>query len=196
MKNNTWNFGNLKITYSNPIITPFSDYKNGEYVDRTVKSIKDAMYFYYNVNIFDGEKKIFSTGTHDNPKVQELPFMIEAIIEMNMKERGYVYNEVKGGGFHRKIEYAQITLKDPFGDSEYSYKFEKYHYKLKQSEDSIYKLWTDYTLTISEMGNTNTYGNAVVIKHIKHKDLLRLKDVAEDFCKYAVTKYNAELEDE
>ena len=193
MSETTWSRDTLKITYSKPMITPFYDYskdENGE-VERCVTSIEDAMYFYYHIDILDGDKKMFSAWTHDNPKVQDLPLYIGAIMDFDMKKMGYVFDEVNHDGFHRKIQYAQIILEDCFCDIEYSYKIERYDYAVKQSDEKKHKKWTDYTLTISEMGNKKTnFGNGVVIKNITPKELNELKETAIAFCEQAVKEHN------
>ena len=179
------------------MITPFYEYRKGieDGRDRPVKDINDAMYFYYNIEIMDGDKSMFSAWTHDYPKVPDLPLFIEAIMNTDMKKDGHVINELKEGGFHRKIQYAQIVLEDPFADIEYSYKIERYDYAVKQSDEKKHKKWTDYTLTISEMGNKKTsFGNAVVIKNITPKELNGLKETAIAFCKQAVIAYNEDIE--
>ena len=197
LREKSWSRGKLNIAYSNPMITPFYEYSKEEKgeVERPVKSIKDAMYFYYRIDIFDGDKKMFSAGTHDNPKVQDLPAYIDYIMQFNMKKYGYAIDEVKDEcGFHRKIQYAQVTLEDSFIDIEYSYKIERYDYAVKQSDEKKHKKWTDYTLTISEMGNKNTsFGNAVVIKNLSPKELNRLKETAIAFCEQAVIDYNKDF---
>ena len=155
------------------------------------------MYFYYHIDILNGDKMMFSAGTHDNPKVQDLPAYIDYIMQFNMKKHGYVIDEVKDEcGFHRKIQYAQVTLEDSFVDIEYSYKIERYDYAVKQSDEKKHKKWTSYTLTISEMGNKKTsFGNAVVIKNITPKELNELKETAIEFCKQAVIACNNDLEE-
>ena len=197
LREKSWSRDKLKISYSNPMITPFYEYSKEEKgeVERPVKSIKDAMYFYYHIDIFDGDKKMFSAGTHDNPKVQDLPAYIDYIMQFNMKKHSYVIDEVKDEcGFHRKIQYAQIILEDSFIDIEYSYKIERYDYAVKQSDEKKHKKWTDYTLTISEMGNKKTsFGNAVVIKNISPKELNGLKETAIAFCEQAVIDYNKDF---
>lgn len=193
----TWKRDTLKIAYSNPMITPFYEYRKGieDGRDRPVKDINDAMYFYYNIEIMDGDKSMFSAWTHDYPKVPDLPLFIEAIMNTDMEKDGHVVNELKECGFHRKIQYAQIVLEDPFADIEYSYKIERYDYAVKQSDEKKHKKWTDYTLTISEMGNKKTsFGNAVVIKNISPKELNGLKETAIAFCEQAVNAYNEDLE--
>ena len=198
MKEVSWTRDKLKIAYSNPMITPFYEYSRDEKgeVERPVDNISDAMYFYYNINIMNGDKLMFSAGTHDNPKVQGLPTYIDYIMMFNMKKRGYVIDEVKDDyGFHRKIQYAQVTLEDSFCDIEYSYKIERYDYAVKQSDEKKHKKWTDYTLTISEIGNKKTsFGNAVVVKQISPKELNELKETAIEFCKQAVIAYNEDIE--
>ena len=198
MKEISWKRDTLKIVYSNPMITPFYEYIKGieDGRDKPVKDINDAMYFYYSIEILNGDKSMFSAWTHDYPKVPDLPLFIEAIMNTDMKKDGHVINELKEGGFHRKIQYAQIVLEDPFADIEYSYKIERYDYAVKQSDEKKHKKWTDYTLTISEMGNKKTsFGNAVVIKNITPKELNRLKETAIEFCKQAVIAYNNDLEE-
>ena len=194
MKEVTWKRDKLKISYSNPMITPFYEYSKGieDGRERPVKNISDAMYFYYHVEILNGDKLMFSAGTHDNPKVQDLPAYIDYIMQFNMKKHGYVIDEVKDEcGFHRKIQYAQVTLEDSFVDIEYSYKIERYDYAVKQSDEKKHKKWTSYTLTISEMGNKKTnFGSAVVIKDITPKELNELKETAIAFCEQAVKEYN------
>ena len=179
------------------MITPFYEYRKGieDGRDRPVKDINDAMYFYYNIEIMDGDKSMFSAWTHDYPKVPDLPLFIEAIMNTDMKKDGHVINELKEGGFHRKIRYAQIVLEDPFADIEYSYKIERYDYAVKQSDEKKHKKWTDYTLTISEMENKKTsFGNAVVIKNISPKELNELKETAIEFCKQSVIAYNEDID--
>lgn len=194
MKEVTWKRDTLKIAYSNPMITPFYEYSKGieDGRERPVKNISDAMYFYYHVEILNGDKLMFSAGTHDNPKVQDLPAYIDYIMQFNMKKHGYVIDEVKDEcGFHRKIQYAQVTLEDSFVDIEYSYKIERYDYAVKQSDEKKHKKWTGYTLTISEMGNKKTnFGSAVVIKDITPKELNELKETAIAFCEQAVKEHN------
>lgn len=175
------------------MITPFYEYSRDEKgeVERPVKNISDAMYFYYNIEIINGDKLMFSASAYDYPKASDLPRYIDAIMDFDMNKMGYTIDEVSHNGFHRKIQYAQIILEDPFVDIEYSYKIERYDYAVRQSDEDEHEEWTDYTLTISEMGNKKTsFGNAVVVKQISPKELNELKETAIEFCKQAVIEYN------
>lgn len=195
MSRKTWTKGNLHITYGCPSISP---YYNLDGTDREVKGMDDVMYFYYNIDILNTNKVMISMRTHDFPKVQNLPVYIDEIMNYDM-DKSYMLEEYKDGGFHRQVKYAQTVLEDSFGlDFEYFYKIERYDYAVKQSNETVYKKWAEYTLTIGEMeeqkksigDNREDFGKVVMIKNITPEELISLKNTALDFCEEAIGTYN------
>lgn len=189
MNKKTWKKDTLSITYCNPSIT----------ADRMdlLTSMKDVMYFYYDINIMDKDKTLFSTRTHEFPKVQNLPIYIEHMLEMKEDDM-FVYENFEDNGFHRKKLYNFIELNDSFNmDMEYFYKIERTITYVKQQEETELKKYEDFTLTIGKSepnkdgySNGEFFGRSVYIKYLTRDDLLNLKKTAEDFCKCAIDDYN------
>lgn len=188
---NQWTKDNLHIQYTQPWVTPFSD---GDEEDREVKTIDDAMYFYYNILIRHGEETLLSLSTHDFPKVQHLPNYIDTIMQLG-KKKMFLMDNYKDGGFHRTIHYAQIVLDDGIVDQEYFYKIERYDYAVKQSGEKTYTKWTTYELTIGEREYKESFSKTVTIKYIKPDELTALKNTAKAFCEDAILQYNQNSND-
>lgn len=187
MSRKTWTKGNLHISYGHPLITPFYDEENEE---KELKTMDDVMYFYYNISILNGNKTMLFLGTHDSPKVQDLPQYIDHIMKLG-KKKMFLMDDCKQDGFHRTIRYAQIVLEDGFGfDMEYSYKIERYDYAVKQSDEKKYKKWTNYELTIGERERNEDFGKTVTVKYITPEELIALKNTALAFCEAAIHQYN------
>lgn len=188
----TWKKDTLHITYSNPCITP--------YREDLLTSMDNVMYFYYNINILDEDKILFSSRTHDFPKVQDLPAYIDHILNMEEKDM-FLYEDYKDGGFHRKRLYNFIELDDSFNmDIEYFYKIERHITYVKQRGDKEFKRYEEFTLTIGQnasnkegYSNGEDFGQSVYIKYLTREDMLDIKNTAEDFCKYAIDDYNEHL---
>lgn len=188
----TWRKGNLRISYSNPTITPFNK--------ENVADMDDAMYFYYHVHVFHHKTIVFSFDAYDFPKVQDLPACIEYLMTYDMN-KAYLLDDVKSGDFERQIRYHQTTLDDGFGfDTEYFYKLERYDYKVKQPHDEEPNEWTEYVLTIGSMKqhrdhggmDREDYGETLTVKRITPEELIQLKDTANRFCEEAIRIYNKE----
>lgn len=192
MNNKSWEKGSISITYEEPRVTPHRE--------RLLEDMKDVMYFYYNIKVLDEKKVLFESSTHDFPKVQNLPIYIDHILNMKEDEM-FVYEDIKDGGFERKKLYNFITLDDSFNMGiEYFYKIEKLITYVKQSNENKPKRYEEYTLTIGQnapnkkgYSNGEDFGKSVFITYLKKEDLLRLKNTAQDFCKYAIEDYNKYL---
>lgn len=194
MSRQTWKKGNLYISFGKPSITPYYDNED----EREVQSMNDVMYFYYDITILQDNKTMFEAGTHDFPKVQNLPVYIDEIMNFDMS-KAYMLEDYEDNGFNRRIRYHQVILDDCFGfDIEYFYKIERYDYYVKQRHDDVAKEWTEYVLTIGQIevdkihggSNREDYGKCIVIKYLTVEDLNRLKDTAENFCKVAIEEHN------
>lgn len=179
----TWRKENLRISYSNPIITPYNE-------NDDVSSMKDVMYFYYNMTILHGKKTWFEFSTHDFPKVQELPFYIDEITSFNM-DKAYLLEDYYYGDFLRQIRYHQVILEDSFQfGMEYTYKIERYDYRVVQSSETPAENWSEYVLTIGQMERSlkyggmdrESYGKTLTIKDLTTEDMIRLKETAQAFC--------------
>jgi hypothetical protein len=192
MSRRTWKKDGLYITYGNPSIQPFRE--------DLLSSMKGAMYFYYDIDIFDGKKQIFHAEAFDFPKVQNLPNYIDHIVNMEEEEM-FVYENFENNGFHRRKLYNFITLEDSFNmDSEYFYKIERMVTYVKQREEEKPKRYEDYTLTIGKCepnkkgySDGEPYGKQIFFKYLTKYDLLELKQTAIDFCNIAIEYHNREL---
>lgn len=192
MSRRSWKKDSLYITYGSPSITPFREVE--------LSSMKDVMYFYYDISILDGKKTIFESSTYEFPKVQNLPAYIDYIL--NMKEEDmYLYENLEDGDFKRKKLYSFVELNDSFNfDMEYFYKIERNITYVKQSHQSDFKRYEEYTLTIGQneknkegYDNGENFGKSIFIKYLKKEDLERLSKTAQDFCNVAIQEYNKEL---
>ena len=192
MSKKTWKKDKLHITYRNPYITPHSV--------NLLTSMKDVMYFYYDIDILDGKKTLFSASACDFPKVQNLSCYIDHILDMEEKNM-FVYENYEYHGFHRKKLYNFIVLDDSFNmDMEYFYKIERTITYIKQRDENEFKRYEEFTLTIGQnasnkkgYSNGENFGQSVFIKYLTREDMLNIKKVAEDFCKCAIDDYNEEL---
>lgn len=196
MTRRTWRKGDLLISYGSPVITTFGD------EEEMIESMRDVIYFYYDITILHGKKTIFSACTHDFPKVQNLPAIIDHILTIDMT-KAYALERTVDGGFIRNVDYAQIVLEDAFGmDNEYYYKIERYDYSVKQEDEESPKKWSEYTLTIGRalLGRDDggvfreDFGDAIVIKYLTAEELMALKSTAEAFCEAAIRDYNESVE--
>ncbi|ARV43482.1 hypothetical protein BCV50_00030 [Bacillus subtilis] len=192
MTRRTWRKGDLLISYGSPVITTFGD------DDEKIESMRDVIYFYYDITILHGKKTIFSASTHDFPKVQNLPAIIDHILTFD-RAKAYALERTVDGGFIRDVDYAQIVLEDAFGmGNEYYYKIERYDYSVKQEDEESPKKWSEYTLTIGRalLGRDDDgvfredFGEAIVIKYLTAEELMALKNTAEAFCDVAIWDYN------
>ena len=192
MKKTIWKKDTLSIIYKNPIITP--------YREDLLASMDDVMYFYYDINILDEDKVLFSSRTHDFPKVQDLPGCIDEILNME-EENMFLYEDYKHDGFHRKMLYNFTVLEDLYDmNMEYFYKIERSITYVKQRHEEDFKRYEEFTLTIGQnipnkegYSNGEDFGKSVYIKYLTREDMLNIKKIAENFCKYAIEDYNEYL---
>lgn len=195
MSRQTWKKGNLYISYGNPSITPYYDSGGTE---RHVNNMSDVMYFYYDITILQDAKTLFNASAYDFPKVQNLHLYIDQIMNYDMS-KSYLLEDYKNGGFHRKVNYSQVTLGDGFDfDIEYFYKIERYDYSVEDSAKKTPNEWTEYVLTIGQMevckkyggANREEYGKSITIKYLTPEDLINLKNTATKFCEKAIHYHN------
>lgn len=177
-----WKKGSLCIVYENPQVTPFKGVSLG--------SMKDVMYFYYDIKIFDDQEVIFSSRTQDSPKVQVLPQNIQCLLDMK-EEDMFLREDFNQDGFHRKNFYHFVELDDEM-DIDYFYKLEKSVTFVKQAYEEDYNRWEEYTLTVGQSApskggysNGENFGKSVFIKYLTRDDLVSLRDVADIFCQIA-----------
>ncbi|WP_336769612.1 hypothetical protein [Bacillus bombysepticus] len=189
MGRQTWKKENLYITFGKSSITPFDE-------DKPVKDMAGVMYLYYDISILQNGKLLFRADAYDFPKVEKLPFLIDHLMSFDM-EKAYLLEDTAQHGFERRIKYHQVVLDDLF-EVEYFYKIERYDYYVKQSSEEQGNTWSEYVLTIGNMevskkyggANRESYGKCIVIKQLTSEDLIRLKEIAENFCAAAIVKYN------
>lgn len=191
MTRRTWRKGDLRITYSDPMITSFAEIE-GE--DRPVESMDNVLYFYYDIKILNKGKTIFETRTHDFPKVQDLPYVIDHLLHADMT-KAYVVSEIEEEDFYRKVSRIEEELDDTF-NMEYFYKLERVDYAVRQHDETEQKHHSDYTLTIGQTERNQSFGPAIVIKDLSKADLLRLKKTALSFCEEAIREHNRTKEEE
>jgi len=190
MSRQTWKRDPLFISFSNPVITSFSD------TDDSVKSVNDIMYFYYDVHILKGKKVLHKFSAYDFPKVLDLPNCIQHIMEFNMDKSYVLYEELNEEmGYYFKEQYAQVLLSDML-HQEYFYKIERHDYKTFQEGITELKEWTTYTVTIGQMErNSKSYtssefSNCIVLHELTSEELLGLKTTAERFIDQAIQGHN------
>lgn len=191
MTRRTWRKGDLRITYSNPMITSFAEIE-GE--DRPVETMDNVLYFYYDIAILNKGKTIFESRTHDFPKVQDLPYVIDHLLHADMT-KAYVVSEIEEEDFYRKVMRIEEELDDTF-DMEYFYKLERVDYMVRQHDEAEPKHHSDYTLTIGQCERNQSFGPAIVIKDLVRDDLLRLKQTALSFCEEAIREHHRMQEKE
>ena len=181
-----WKHGKASIRFSNPQITFFP----GAFEEKQEQvTMNDVMYYYYTVTLRNKRlKKVFHT--HDFPKVQELPRMIDHLLTVDMEKLGAVIEEYQRGGFHRKIRYYQTFLEDSFGmHMEYFMRFERYDYEVKQDSDEPTQRFTEYRLLIGEPVNPyaeDDCADCFYLYQLQAEDLIRLKEVAETFLAHSL----------
>lgn len=192
MSRRTWKREYLSITFGKPSIQSFRE--------KIISSMKEVMYFYYDIDILDGKKQIFHAETYDFPKVQNLPQYIDYICNIEEKDM-FTYENLEDNGFSRRKLYNFITLDDSFNmDCEYFYKIERMITYVKQRNEEEPKRYEEYTLTIGQCAknkdgysNGESYGKEIFIKYLTREDLLRLKQTAIDFCNVAIEENNKAL---
>lgn len=193
MSRQTWKRDPLLISFSNPVITSFSD------TDDNVKSVDDIMYFYYDLHILKGKKVLHKFSAYDFPKVLDLPKCIQHILEFDM-DKAYVLSEEmdEDMGYYFKEQYAQAILSDMF-EQEYFYKIERHDYQ--RSQENIegiveQKEWTRYTLTIGQIErdsksySSSDFSKCIVLHDLTSEELSDLKKTAEQFVEQAIREHN------
>lgn len=198
MVKQTWSVGDLHLEYSNPMITGFY----GEEGEREVKSEDDVMYFYYDITIFNHETPMFIGRARDCPLVFELPRAIDKILDHDTS-KSYVMVDEEDAEYEykRKELYTHIDMCDP-ATNDYFYRIERYDHYVK-NHDGIHE-WKEFVLTIGNMhGNRRSpvhplpqFGQVVMLKELRAKDLLALKKTAEAFGKQAIMEHEPERKDE
>lgn len=186
MSRKTWRKDSFSITYGRPHITPYED-------DVEIESMRDVMYFYYDIDILDRNKVLFSTQAHDFPKIQSLPYYIDDILAVNecdmLEYENYTHND-----FCRRKLYTFVVLEDAFNfNHEYFYKIERTITYVKRSLDNKFERYEEFDLTIGESipsENSQAFGKSIFIKNLTREDILYLKSIAEEFCKCAIEDYN------
>lgn len=175
---------NLIITYFNPSITAFDDNKE-------LKSQKDIMYFYYNIEIYYKNKLLLEAYTHDFPKVQNL----HSVIDYLLSEDDYVLEDARGGTYY--TYYIKNKKQYYHGDHferEYSYHFDAIKTRFLKDDKHVSEY--EYTLTIDNKQVLNKYKSenekvTTPVRIVLNKDeLIRLKGIAESFMENAINHYN------
>lgn len=173
---------NLVITYFRPSTTAFNS-------DKILESKKDIMYFYYGVEVSYKGKLLLEVSTHDFPKVDTLPEVIEYLLS----DDDYVLENAKGGTYYTYyIKYKKAYNHSHWANHEYSYYFEAIKTQCLKEDKHVSEY--EYILNISNHQVINRYKNDKVstpVRIVLNKDeMLRLKNVAEDFMNKAVNDYN------
>lgn len=191
MQYTCWNKDSFKLKYSNSSITSFRN--------RLIKNMDEVMYFYYDIEVLDGENVLFKESVYDCPKVNDLPDYIDFLIDKE-ESKMFVYEEYERDGFYRKKLYDFVTLEDM--DVEYFYKIERIITYIKQRYDSDIKRYEEFILTIGKhapnkkgFDNGEDFGQSVFIKYLSKEDILSLKYTAIEFCKMAIDNYNNNLKE-
>lgn len=186
MNYKVWNKDTFNIIYKNPKITTHRE--------ELIESMDEVMYFYYDIEILDGEKSLFSESVYDFPKVQDLPICIDTLINKK-EEKMFLYEDYENNGFHRKKLYDFILLDDM--DIEYFYKIERIITFTKQRYEKDFKRYEEFVLTIGKhapnkrgYSNGEDFGQSIFIKHLEREDILNFKYTAEEFCRIAIENYN------
>lgn len=157
---------------------------------KPANDIKDVMYFYYKVLLRVGKQHLhFSVGDH--PKVQYLSQYIEALVNHDTWNEGYLLEDTTWGNFNRKVRYHQFEIDDTFL-TEYFIRLEKYCYKVTQSSEDTPTYTTVYKMTIGEIDKkiTSEAGMVCFFNYIKEEELLEFGKLAESFCKHVITTQN------
>lgn len=159
------------------------------------KSIKDVLYFYYDLTIKVGRRKL-ELSAYDFPKVHYLKEFIEDMILHDTQNKGYLLEDYQEHGFVRKIRYHQSEFDDTFS-IEHFFRLEKYCYEVKQSDEDEPSFWTNYKLTIGEIGNRKNAQSCMAwhIELLSEDDLRELGKVANDFVQYSMEQGNIHAEE-
>lgn len=180
-----WDLKEASIEFKEGIMTYFDD-------NKTAATIDDVMYFYYDVIVKSGRRKLqFRAG--DYPKVQDLKNCIDHLISHKTEEEGYLLENVEDGGFYRKIRYHQAELSD-WNWREYFIRLEKYCYEVKQEHEETAKNWVEYKLTIGELAHNSESesGLSCFFNCLTEEQLKKLSEVAEGFVQHTILEQNKE----
>lgn len=183
-----WSLGDASMEFSKGRMQYFEELE-------PAKSIDDVMYFYYDVLIKIGRKRI-KFSAYDFPKVQDLHIFIQEMINHKTKEKGYLLEDFQDGGFYRKVRYHQLELEDTFW-IEYFVRLEKYCYEVKQGDEEMPNEFTTYKMTIGEIGNRSNSESCVAwfINDLNEEKLLALSKTAQEFVQYSLEQNNIQVEE-
>ncbi|PLS19452.1 hypothetical protein CVD28_03280 [Bacillus sp. M6-12] len=183
-----WSIGDASMEFSNGSMQYFKELE-------PAKDIEDVLYFYYDVLIKIGRRRL-KLSTYDFPKVQNLHLFIQEMINHKTKEEGYLLEDFQDGGFSRKIRYHQLELEDTFW-IEYFVRLEKYCYEVKQWDEETPNEFTTYKMTIGEIGNRSNGESCVAwfINDLSEEKLLELAQIAQDFVQYSIEQNNIQVEE-
>ena len=184
-----WKIGDGSMEFSDGRMQYFDFYK-------PAKSIEEILYFYYDLTIKVGRKKL-ALSAYDFPKVHHLKEFIEGMINHNTQHEGYLLEDYQDGGFVRKVRYHQSEYDDMF-QIEHFFRLEKYCYEVKQASEDTPTFWTNYKLTIGRIGNRKNAQSCMAwhIETLSEEELRELATIASHFVQYSMEQTNIELVEE
>lgn len=176
----------LKVTYSFPSITSFNE-------NEPISSVKDFMYFYYDLEVRKGRKVVFKTSVSDYPIVDVLGKLIDSIIEKDtilldsFEHFGRTYTD-----------YYTRVKKSNFTNQEYFAILEKNVREVSDGNETTSE--KRYTLTFGEhpnmfrkYSNKHIFSNDIAFRDLAEEQLLDFKLLSEKFIEFAIKNHNKEL---
>ena len=160
----------------------FDDKKN-------IETLEDIQFFYYDVEIRFDDEVVFEVKVRDYPKLSYLADAIDELVTYDMN-KAYLLEDIVDKDYFRKVTYHQISVVDGPFDDDYFYKLERYDTLQKQPNETSVDRWTEYTLTVTVLGN-KPYNKAIHISDISAEELLELENTARSFCEKALQLYGS-----
>lgn len=193
-----WNKDGFSLEYSNPRMTAFPGREGN------MKDIKDVMYFYYTLTVKINGEVVQVFDSYDEHKVEDVSLAIEELMNVDMNKSLLLYERKNEHNEHREF-YNRVVL-DSYYDLEYFFILERTQYQSRDThkhkgisslEEIPLTINDYYSIQIGEGASNKEgysvkedYGKIVYIKNIEEKELLELKQMTEDFVKYAINLNN------
>lgn len=184
-----WKIADGSMEFSDGRMQYFDYYK-------PATTVEEILYFYYDLTIKVGRRKL-ELSAYDFPKVQHLKEFIEQMIVHDTQQEGYLLEDYQDGGFVRKVRYHQSEYDDMF-QIEHFFRLEKYCFEVKQADEDTPAIWTNYKLTIGQIGNRKNAQSCMAwhIDTLKEEELQELVRVANEFVQYSMEQSNISLQKE
>ena len=177
-----WEGDSIILEYSNPKIQAFTSYTK-------IDSIKDIMYYYYDVKLYKKKKLYIDTikeelisevSTYDFPTINQFYYMINEVLNIDLNDKNSQKIEYRD----KLYEYSYTTYTSGFSCDDF-YRINK----VKNIKNDIY-----YNLYIGCSIDETINSEGVNIFYINDNDMIELQKCVKEFIKYSINEYNKETE--